>query len=202
MPSLEELEARLRAANDAYSAQLKRPYDREAWKSLQSACHEAEAALFAAKGEPYARAIDIGINCHWEGPRLLQSTRVCLLVVGAFKPGPEGITDRGYAVLEFARSCWTTFGYPNDEAMEGHPLSGRGLDSSTVCEVFNSAWAERMRTQNRVAFPSHEMCPVRHFIFPFHEETFECLCSGVEVVFTHPEFETTMAHAASLVAKG
>lgn len=200
MPSLEELEARLRASHDAFYAQRKERWDDEALRRLQAAIHVAEADLYAAKGEPYARLIDIGLEYCAEGVRLLQFSEACFLIVGTISRQAGAITSRAYAVLRFTSCMWTTFGYPNDEALEGHPMSGRGFDSFGVCEVFNSPWITRMRAQNRIRFPEFDMHPVRHLIFSFHDDTFECLCTGVEVVFTHSDFQTAFSHASLLLS--
>ncbi len=199
MPSLEELEARLKAAHDAYHEQRKKNWDLEESLRIRAAINTAEADLFEARGESYVRSIDIGFEYSVDDPTLLQSPWECFLVVDTFTRQAGVITDRGYAVLKFDYCMWTTFGCPNDEAIEGHPMSGRGLDLFEVCEVFNSPWITRMRDQNRVSFPDSYMGPVRHLIFTFKENTFECLCAGIEVVFTHSDHQTVLSHATSLL---
>lgn len=198
--SLDDLEARLTAARDAFHAQRKLPWDSDAILRLNRLVHIAEADLAAAKGDAYARSIDVGFEYCSDGVRLLQSPKDCLLICGTFTRVDGEIRTRQFVVLRLISCLWTTFGYPNDEAIEGHPLSGRGLDSLAVCEVFNSPWIARMRSQNRVSFPDCDMHPTRHLIFSFKDDTFECLCSGMEMVFSSPDFDTAYHYAASLLA--
>lgn len=199
MPSIAELENRVRSAHQAFYALKGHPLNYEKYTRLLRLCSEAEADLAAEHGEPYARVIDPGFNYSPDSPRLLQSTKMTLLVVGTHVRVGGAVTDSQFKVLRFLDCCWTTFGHPNDEAIDGHPLSGRGLEFLSVCEVFNSPWNARMREQNKVSFPNFEMAPVRHLIFTFKEQTFECLCSGWEVVYSSTDFGAALNHAASLV---
>lgn len=71
---------------------------------------------------------------------------------------------------------------PNDEAFEGHPLASRGLKPYSVFEVKNSSWIrrlERMNSVHRCHRPEgYKM--LRHFVFAFHDTTFECVAQGFE----------------------
>lgn len=201
MSNVFEHVAKLKAAQEAYEVQRKLPWDWDALKRLDGLVHVAEAELAAAKNEPFARPVSLGFEFCSDGVRLLQSAEETFLIMGTFARQDGEITGRQFRVLRMLRCEWTTFGYPNDEAMEGHPLHGRGLDTLEVCEVFNSPWIARMHAQNRVGFPDSDMLPTRHFIFSFLDNTFECLCAGWEVVFSSPDFQTAFAHTASLLSR-
>lgn len=72
---------------------------------------------------------------------------------------------------------------PNDEAFAGHPLHERGLDPYMVAEVVNSSWLRRLERMNAV-HPSHDprgYAELRHFVFAFHDTTFECIAKGLSV---------------------
>src|SRR5262245_58849967 len=59
------------------------------------------------------------------------------------------------------------FGYPNGEALGGHPLFKRGLRAFSVQEVIDSTWPSELERANRV-HPNHfpEMFDrLRHIIF-------------------------------------
>jgi hypothetical protein len=74
------------------------------------------------------------------------------------------------------------FGPPNDEAFAGHPLSVRGLTPYGVFEVKNSSWVRRLERMNSV-HPRHKperFARLKHFIFTFHDTTFECIAEGFE----------------------
>lgn len=75
------------------------------------------------------------------------------------------------------------FGGPNDEALGGHPLYGRGLEPYDVFEVLNSSWIRSMECMNS-AHPHHDPSRfqrLRHYIFTFHDSTFECIAEGFKV---------------------
>jgi len=70
------------------------------------------------------------------------------------------------------------FGYPNDEALAGHPLYAAGMNTYGGYEVIGSDWKLEVDQQNRVAFPDWHGWPVRHFAFVFHDSMFECLAEN------------------------
>src|SRR5262249_17748356 len=80
------------------------------------------------------------------------------------------------------------FGPPNDEALSGHPLYRKGLRHYGVCEVKNSSWVRALERMNRV-HPSHHprmFSRYRHFVFTFHDTTFECIAGGIRNVARFP----------------
>jgi hypothetical protein len=92
------------------------------------------------------------------------------------------------AILKFTSSRARYFGPPNDEALEGHPLSPRGLRPYGVFEIVGSSWIRSLERMNRVHSrhkpDRYEM--LRHYVFTFHDSTFECIASGVDVVARFP----------------
>jgi hypothetical protein len=85
----------------------------------------------------------------------------------------------GVLDVTFIGCTQSVFGYPNDEAQEGHPLA-RGL-AYGVYEVFGSDWARRLEQQNRVRFPDFRWAPKRHFLMLMHESMGEFLADDVRV---------------------
>jgi hypothetical protein len=80
------------------------------------------------------------------------------------------------------------FGSPNDEALSGHPLNARGLRSYGAFEVIASSWLRSLERMNRV-HPRHDatrFAAHRHFIFTFHDNTFECIAKGMSVAARVP----------------
>lgn len=67
------------------------------------------------------------------------------------------------------------FGYPNEEALEGHRLYRRGLRRYSGFEVCNSSWIDAMEKQNQVHHLHNKQLysGLRHFIFTFHDSTLE-----------------------------
>jgi hypothetical protein len=90
--------------------------------------------------------------------------------------------QRRVAVVRFRPAYAVLFGSPNDEALHGHPLYPAGLRHYTFAEVQNSPWIAALERQNRV-HPLHDptrFASRRHFILPFHDETFECISDVVD----------------------
>ncbi|HWN97204.1 MAG TPA: hypothetical protein VNT99_19390 [Methylomirabilota bacterium] len=85
----------------------------------------------------------------------------------------------GVVVAHFDGCIITQFGYPNDEALGGHPLYASGLQHYGVFEVHGSSWPAALEAQNRRAFPDSHSFDYRHFIFTFHDSTFECLATAI-----------------------
>ena len=85
---------------------------------------------------------------------MLQNDRTTFLTFNALKVESDGSwSNAGTAIIEFDLCLWTTFGYPNDEALAGHPLYGRGLFAYGIFQIHNSHWVKRKTEQNRVSFP-------------------------------------------------
>ena len=135
-----------------------------------------------------------GADC----PVVLQSNGVAVVVAYAsHSSGHEGES----VVLTFDRCTASRFGYPNDEALAGHPLYGRGLTFYAIHEVLNSAWLTAVQAQNRVAFPNSTWAADRrHFIVTMHDDTFECLAASVTGRYSadpRPELLASLARQLS-----
>ena len=156
----------------------------------------AERDLAAARGEQYAKVIDIGPR--WSGgaplPHLMSNGSRAFIVCLASNPDPDW--DGTYVrvvspadphpspllVIELWGCAQIRFGGPNDEAMHGHPLHGKGLAGYRAHEVVNSAWIEDAIRVNSV-HPRHSDAPfrrLRHYALLFHDEMLEALARGIE----------------------
>lgn len=85
--------------------------------------------------------------------------------------------QRLIAVVQFRRCLIHKFGSPNDEALAGHRLYGRGLVPYRAHTVERSCWLAEQERINSV-HPQHRAEAFRnlvHYVLPFHDETFECL---------------------------
>jgi hypothetical protein len=90
----------------------------------------------------------------------------------------------GLVLIDFENPAAHYFGGPNDEALGGHPLRARGLDYYAAFEVYNSSWIRALERMNRV-HPRHDprrFVGLRHFIFTFQDETFECVARGLQIL--------------------
>ena len=131
-------------------------------------------------GEEYAILLDIGVVPEYaiSRPILFQTDRHCILLFNVHSPDVND--QESQAIIQFDGVSKTQFGLPNDEALDGHPLSKRGLDTYDVFEVLNSQWLLQEKARNQVCFPNFEL-DCRHFIFTFHDSSFECLAKGFSV---------------------
>lgn len=131
------------------------------------------------------------------GPILMAADERLVFSFNASRLAADGYhrADAGRAVVRVPACLAFKFGYPNDEALTGHPLYSRGFVGTAVYEVLESSWEVDLARQNCVRFPNSDITEwgVRHFQFSFHESTLEVLCRGLEVEISedpiHLEFE-------------
>ncbi len=134
---------------------------------------EAERNLARAEHRPYAIACDCSLS--WDVgaplPTLLQTDQKAFLFFWI------AYDDDNVGKIVFEWCLATTFGVPGDEAFNGHPLYGSGFEPYRAMQVINSPWIERLREVDSV-HPHHDPSQYelfKHFIFPFHDTTFECV---------------------------
>ena len=148
-------------------------------------------------------------------PTLLCDEHHVVLAYLVFEPDPAW--DGSYATVVtpdsegMAVACvrfkWPRahmFGPPNDEAFEGHPLACRGLHPYAVFEVHNSSWIRKLEQMNSV-HPYHNreqfLERLRHFVFAFHDSTFECIAVGFEVEILRGSMKSTLSHMMTFLTK-
>jgi hypothetical protein len=93
-------------------------------------------------------------------------------IVDAGQPTPAAV-----GLVEFTGVHQTTFGGLNDEAIQGHPLNGRGLAPYEAHLVHNSSWITDAERANSV-HPQHRggwHQEYNHYLLCFHDQTFECI---------------------------
>jgi hypothetical protein len=107
------------------------------------------------------------------------------------------------ALITFRWPYAHMFGPPNDEAFQGHPLAERGLGPYAVFEVRHSSWVRQLERMNAV-HPYHNaarfFATKRHYIFAFHDSTFECIAEGFEVQTLRGSMQIAMARMVALLA--
>jgi hypothetical protein len=97
----------------------------------------------------------------------------------------ENTAGEPVALVSFTQPYAHMFGPPNDEAFSGHPLASRGLRPYSVSEIRESSWIRRLERMNAV-HPYHKperFADYRHFVFAFHDTTFECIARAFTVSF-------------------
>jgi len=214
--AVEAVEARLKAAQERLQAVMEQlPYSdpRVELNAAHAELLAAERALAAARGEEYAIPLeglppsDVGAPL----PHLLADGHRVLLVyyVAAHDPHWDGtyITmidpaendDASLAVVEFTGYLAVRMGVPNDEALEGHPLDTHGLDAYAMHLVVNSSWITELEHINSVHSHHkggwHEWA--RHYLFTFHDETFECIARSHEARLERTGMRTLLERLAA-----
>jgi hypothetical protein len=100
------------------------------------------------------------------------------------------------------------FGPPNEEAIAGHPLSGRGLHACGAFRVDRSSLVRTFERMNSV-HRSHDpkvFEALTHYIFTFHDSTFECVAASfdatVEYIGLDEEYARTLQLFRARKAEG
>jgi len=216
-------ERELRVALELANARLKRAVEALAPKhkggemAEYHAAHEAtlvaERNLAAALGEPYAVPLEFPVL--WDIgaplPYLLQNDYKAFLLFlladtqarrdGSFVTvvAPGDTSPSNIATVEFRGCVCSKMGTPNDEVLEGHPLHGKGFVGYRPLRVVNSAWIKELEAINSV---HRHYTPARwktlsHYIFGFHDCTFECVAQS----FAVEKMATTMAAALAAICQ-
>ena len=203
---MDELRARVNAADELKSETLRRlihqPHGSAARAELERAYLEAKrsAALLRRQlaqetGEEHAVWLDIGVepDAAVSGALLVQSEYRCFLLFDS-RANQELDEESGrlkipQVIIEFTFTNKTLFGLPNDEALGGHPLFSRGLNGGYgAYEVVNSHWRDEEERRNQVKFPQSKF-NCRHFIFVFHDSSFECLADDLKISVDRRPFD-------------
>jgi hypothetical protein len=168
------------------------------WDGLRAAHLDvlaAEREVARIAGDEYAVELDVALP--WSTgaplPHLLANGHRAYLLFYLADPDPEwdgtwvrvvdpaATEPEPLGVVEFHHVHSVKLGGPNDEAIEGHPLHGKGLRAYAAHQVANSHWITQAERVNSV-HPQHRGGwheRLKHYVFCFHDETFECLAEGL-----------------------
>lgn len=170
------------------------------WEEARAAHAEllvAERELAASRNEEHAVPLEFPVQ--WDTgaplPQLLVNDNRALLVFFVRTPDPNwdgtyatvkdpasGQTE-SLALVSFKRCISAKLGSPNDEVHEGHPLSGKGLESYSAQVVKHSRWLAGLQQINSVHsyYRADTWASLHHYVLWFHDTTFECIAEGFEV---------------------
>jgi hypothetical protein len=100
-----------------------------------------------------------------------------------------------FAVIKFSGVLHHSFGYPNDEALGGHPLYKLGLSFYAFNVVSDSPYIKELGERNARVFPGTESMfrSLSHWIVTFHDETLEVVADSAQVA---GRVEARNAHSA------
>ena len=90
------------------------------------------------------------------------------------------------AIVKFKQVSLFTYGYPNDEALGGHPLAKFGLNFYEFNIIKNSPKIKELREQNAISFPNYKsQSDSKHFVVTFQDKTLEVICQEAVYVDRH-----------------
>lgn len=94
------------------------------------------------------------------------------------------IYDAGVLTLEFKQCLKYTFGMPGNESMYGHPYSKLGMQACSFYELRNSDLIESLREIDKIHpfYNSERWKMYKHYILTFHDNMFECVARGFEII--------------------
>lgn len=112
---------------------------------------------------------------------------------------PKNETPVSLALVEFKSCSIAKLGAPNDEVFHGHPLNGKGLECYAPLVVKNSKWLEEIKAINKVHsyYKEEHWFNRNHYLFGFHDSTFECIAGTFEVSL----YNTNMASLMEVICK-
>jgi len=86
------------------------------------------------------------------------------------------------ALVRFEHCFEFKMGMPGEDQISKSPYSGLGLINFEVHTVENSLWLEGLESRYNVisSFSQNER-EYTHYVFAFHDRTFECVSSGYSV---------------------
>ena len=105
---------------------------------------------------------------------------------------PEPVTGSTSAYICFEGVSIHSLGGPNDETLHGHPLWEAGLRQYSAFIIENSPLIESLERMNSV-HPFHKperFLDLRHYIFTFHDSTFECVARSFSLTTSAEEFDS------------
>ncbi len=183
----------------------------EEWEAAYQALLPLERAVAAVKGEEYADALDFPVRWCTGAPlpHLIVNDHKTFLIFLVNRPDPNW--DGSYvtlknpadqateslALVEFIHCASTKFGDPNDEVFSGHPLHGKGMDAYRAQVVRNSRWLTELERINSVhsQYKPERWRDLNHYIFWFHDNTFECAAESFKVELFNESFSDLLARA-------
>jgi hypothetical protein len=180
------------------------------------AAHEAmlvaERALAAELGEPHAVPLEFPVQWSIGTPIphlimtdsqtfLLFSLRDTELQRYDFYAEVANALEEHFATVEFKGCVSAKMGAPNDEVFHGHPLHGKGLVAYRPLCVLNSTWIRELEAINSVhlQFSEDRWNTFSHYIFGFHDCTFECVAQSFVVETLE---EVTIPAALAAICEG
>ncbi len=96
----------------------------------------------------------------------------------------DGLGD--WALFRFEQVVAHYLGPPDEEVLEKHPLTNRGLFRFGAFQVFNSSWIIQLQSLTKDSDYHQELFgKSNHYIIAFHDSIFECAAKSYSVSTGH-----------------
>jgi len=155
---------------------------------LEDELLDAERKLALAVGDAAAVPWPVPpMPCSLSAIKLSDGLRTVVLY--AAKGSSVPASTPATAVLDFNLCLSVRHGWPNDEAIEGHSLHGKGLSAYRAFVVENSKWIEELELGNRVHSnhkPEH-FREYKHFMLCLKDETIEVVARSASLEIVQDE---------------
>lgn len=179
LDDIKRLEQLLQVANDRSERARKALATKHKggeWEERRAAEQEVlglERRLAAAKRDEYAEPCDFPLV--WDVfpvPYLMVNEYRALLAFFLKDSDREQL-----GLVQFDLCNAARLGTPNVDVLEGHSLNGKGLEAYRAQRVVNSRWIKELEAINSVhaAHRPEEWRTLNHYVFWFHDSTFECV---------------------------
>jgi hypothetical protein len=86
------------------------------------------------------------------------------------------------ALVTFAHCFEYRMGMPDENLVSRHPLGKKGLQEYEAHLIENSEWINQLeRDYKIISAYSYDGRKYQHYIFTFHDRSFECIASGYKI---------------------
>jgi hypothetical protein len=153
--------------------------------------------------EEYAETIDFPVK--WDSgapmPHLVANGYRTFLLFYLKDNDPNGVGPEFIALVQFHSCISAKLGTPNEDVLHSHPLFEKGLKPYTAQIIRNSKWREELESINQAHsdYNSEFWRSLNHYVFWFHDETFECIAKSYEVELFQKSIEEVFGEAAKRI---
>lgn len=199
---MSKLEKELEDAKEQLS-QVIASHKMDGYASAHSAVLALERKLAVERMDEYAETIDFPLI--WDAgapmPHLLTNGYRTFLLFYLPDDYSEDSRTESIALVQFHQCMSSKLGDPNEEVFHGHPLNGKGLEPYTAQIVRNSKWIKELESINKVhsQYNAELWLSLNHYIFWFHDDTFECVAKSYEVEVFHQNMDEVVIEATKRI---
>lgn len=104
------------------------------------------------------------------------------------------------AVVQFSHCFSHLLGLPDEITLHTHPLTQYGLTSHGAYVIENSSWVNQFKQMSTThPYFSSVFLDLKHFIFTFHDSTFECIAENLDVWLHQGPIRSVVPHMIKLL---